>query len=263
MFTPVYLFNSLTRTNALMRCHVNSCFWRQRIYALLQQSSSCDCLLLDSKCTMASRKRKALPSSDANFILRLLDEESSGDDSDTSFLYSSESEDDEESIHQPTSSFQSYTQLPVPLDQPTTSFQNTKELSPSRELPISSFQSYSTTISCSHPSTAAVAFTLPPTSSVTTSSSQLILHNTLLTTSGSTPLITNSLTQSSPPPLPPPILSFISSHSTSCPTAGATPLMSVTPTSSTAAYTSTISHSSMNYTVQFCYFKTFCNRYDR
>ena len=143
-------------------------------------------------------------------------------------------------------------------------FQNTKEPLPSRELPTSSFQSYSTTmISCSHPSTSAVAFTLPPTSSVTTSSSQLILHNTLLTTSGSTPLITNSLTQSSPPPLPPPILSFISSHSTSCPTAGATPLMSATPTSSTAAYTtSTISNSSTNYTVQFCYFKTFGTRYD-
>ena len=44
----------LTRTNALVRCHVNSCFWWQRIYALLQQSSSCECLLLESKCAMAS-----------------------------------------------------------------------------------------------------------------------------------------------------------------------------------------------------------------
>ena len=74
---------------------------------------------LTASAQMASRKRKALPSSDANFILRLLDEESSGDDSDT--LYSSDREDDEESIHQPTSSFQSYTQLPVPLNQPTKS----------------------------------------------------------------------------------------------------------------------------------------------
>ena len=129
--------------------------------------------------------------------------------------------------------------------------------------PQALFRATALLISCSHPSTPAVAYSLPPTSSVTTSSSQLILHNTLLTTGGSTPLITNSLTQSSPPPLPPPILSFISSHGTSCSTAGATPLMSVTHTSSTAAYTSTISHSSMNYTVQYCYFKTFCNRYGR
>ena len=173
-----------------MRCHVNSRLWRQCIYALLQQSVSCDCLFLDCKCVMASRKRKALASSDANFILRLLDEESSGDDSDTSFLYSSESKDDEESIRPPTSSFQSYTQPPVSPDKHTSSFQSYGHSLPSRDLLTSSFQSYSSPVmSCSsHPSSTAVASCpLPTTSPVFTSSAQLDLANASLVTGASTP----------------------------------------------------------------------------
>ena len=98
--------NSLTRTNALMCCHVNSRFWQQSIYVLLQQSGSCDCLLLDSKCVMAFRKKKALPSSDANFILRLLEKDLSSDDCHLPMLITERGR--WGSIHRPTSSFQTY-----------------------------------------------------------------------------------------------------------------------------------------------------------